>query len=70
MTVKSIGIYDLKGCSMRIPPLYEQIRMVGYLDPIVLKIDEITNALGVKVPVLEDYRQKLISDVVRGKIRI
>ena len=70
MTVKSIGTYDLKGCYMRIPPLYEQIRMVEYLDPIVLKIDEITNALGVKVPVLEDYRQKLISDVVKGKIRI
>ena len=66
MTVKSIRINDLKSYSVKIPSIQEQQRMAEYLDSIVLKIDEISNALGVKVPAMEDYSTKLISDVVKG----
>lgn len=70
MTVKSIRINDLKSYSVKIPSIQEQQRMAEYLDSIVLKIDEISNALGVKVPAMEDYSTKLISDVVKGIVRV
>jgi restriction endonuclease S subunit len=67
---KYIRINDLKSYSLRIPSVQEQHRMAEYLDSIVLIIDDISNALGVKVPAMEDYRNKLISDVVKGIVRV
>ena len=67
---KHIRINDLKSYSVKIPSIQEQQRMAEYLDSIVLKIDEISNTLGVNVPAMEDYKNKLISDVVKGIVRV
>jgi hypothetical protein len=70
ISAKHIRINDLKSYSVGIPSIQEQKRMAEYLDSIVLKIDEISSTLGVKVPALEDYGNKLISDVVKGFVRV
>ena len=66
-SLNSKSILDLK---CMIPPIDEQIRLASYLDEIVGKIDNINNFLGNTGNVFYEYRQTLIENAVRGKIKI
>lgn len=67
--VKSIDKQSLLNFKCLIPPLAEQMKISSYLDSIVNKIDETTKALRSTDNLFTEYRQTLIENVVKGKVR-
>jgi type I restriction enzyme S subunit len=60
-------IENLKTC---IPPLFEQREIVEYLYEKVKKIDLIVKNNECKISYMQEYRTRLISDVVTGKVNV
>ncbi len=70
-----VGQWDLKMNKMKeipfiIPPAEEQIAIVKYVREAVQKYDEAIAKLSEQIAVLEEYKAKLISDVVTGKVDV
>ena len=57
-------------CPIPIPPLNEQQEIVTYLDSKVAKIDQLCQAERSQIEKLKEYKQRLISDVVTGKVKV
>ena len=55
---------------MLIPPPEEQAEIVGYIANKTNKIDSMLEALRVEIERLNEYKQRLISDVVTGQINV
>jgi restriction endonuclease S subunit len=53
-----------------IPPLPEQNEIVAYLDRKVAQIDKMKAAELTQINKLKEYKQRLISDVVTGKVKV
>ncbi len=53
-----------------LPPRPEQDDIVAYLDDQCAKIDAMIGKVQSKIGLLEEYRVRLISDVVTGKVRV
>jgi type I restriction enzyme S subunit len=53
-----------------LPPLSEQHEIVSYLDVQTEKIDSSIQLEKMKIKLLKEYRQSLISEVVTGKIKV
>jgi type I restriction enzyme S subunit len=53
-----------------IPPLSEQRTIVSYLDDKTSKIDALTSKLQQEIESIKEYKQRLISDVVTGQIKV
>jgi len=53
-----------------LPPLPEQTAIVEYLDAQTAKIDAATSALRREIELLREYRERLIADVVTGKVDV
>ena len=73
--VKGVKVYSitnsiLKNTILSIPPLAEQQKIVAYLDKITAKIDIVIGKIEQEISLLGEYRTRLISDVVTGKINI
>lgn len=63
--------YDLlKNKFIPIPPLAEQKEIVDYIDPKTTEIDRLVVELTHQVEHLKEYKQRLIADVVTGKINV
>ena len=52
------------------PPLSEQRSIVSYINEKVSKIDLLTSKLQKEIEHLKEYKQRLISDVVTGQIKV
>ncbi len=52
------------------PPLPEQRSIVSYINEKVSKIDLLTSKLQKEIEHLKEYKQRLISDVVTGQIKV
>ncbi len=61
------GISDFR---ITIPPLKEQEEIVEYLNTETQTIDKTVNLEKVKIDLLKEYKQSLISEVVTGKINV
>ena len=61
--------YDLlrKNC-LPIPPIEEQQAIVDYIDTKTAKIDLMKDGIKSEIEKLKEYKQRLISDVVTGKV--
>jgi len=57
-------------CSIPVPPLKEQIKIVLYLDERCNAIENIKSNIQNEVKLLYEYRTRLISDVVTGQIDV
>ena len=57
-------------CAIPFPPLSEQRTIVSYLDRKVSQIDKMLTAEQSQIAKLKEYKQRLISDVVTGKIKV
>ncbi len=68
--IKYINLYTLSNMKFRIPTLNEQKRISHLLNNIVSKIDKITSLLGNNDNLLTQYKQALIENVIKGKIKI
>ena len=53
-----------------VPPLSEQRAIVSYLDDKTTKIDTLTSKLQQEIESIKEYKQRLISDVVTGQLKV
>jgi restriction endonuclease S subunit len=53
-----------------IPPIEEQEEIVDYIDRKTTEIDRLVVELTYQVEYLKEYKQRLIADVVTGKINV
>ena len=55
---------------MLLPPISEQRAIVAYLDKKCSKIDLLVEKLKTEIDNFKEYKQRLISDVVTGQIKV
>ena len=60
----------MKGMYFPVPPLSEQLSIVSHLDARCSKIDALIAKLHEELSSLKEYKQRLISDVVTGQIKV
>ena len=67
---KSLDLKSLQSLKCSIPPIEVQKKIVSNIDDIVSKIDKIIAYTGSTDNVFATYRQTLIENAVRGKLKI
>ena len=60
----------MKSMYMPVPPLSEQKQIVSYLDAKCAKIDKLIAHITKEIECIKEYKQRLISDVVTGQIKV
>ena len=60
----------LKSIPFALPPLPEQSAIVLYITEKTAKIDTLTSKLQQEIESIKEYKQRLISDVVTGQIKV
>lgn len=53
-----------------VPPIEEQHAIVSYITERVEKIDSLVEKLSKEIECIKEYKQRLISDVVTGQIKV
>ena len=53
-----------------LPPLPEQQEIVTYIEAKVANINQLCQAERSQIEKLKEYKQRLISDVVTGKVKV
>jgi len=69
-TVESIEHQYLANSYIPLPPLPEQTAIVEYLDAQTAKLDAAIAAARREIELLREYRERLIADVVTGKVDV
>ena len=67
---QNINYELLKKQSIPVPPLSEQQTIVAYIDKKVTEIDLLKKSEQLQIEKLKEYKQRLISDVVTGKVKV
>ena len=67
---QNINYSKLKQFSIPVPPLSEQKQIVSYLDAKCAKIDKLIANITKEIECIKEYKQRLISDVVTGQIKV
>ena len=60
----------MKGMYFPVPPLSEQHAIVSYITERTAKIDKLVENVNREIENLKEYKQRLISDVVTGQIKV
>jgi type I restriction enzyme S subunit len=60
----------LNNSTIPIPPISEQRAIVSYLNDKTAKIHALTSKLQQEIESIKEYKQRLISDVVTGQIKV
>ena len=60
----------IKGVTLPVPPLSEQADIVCYLDEITADIATVIDRAHCQINLLQEYRTRLIADVVTGKLDV
>lgn len=69
-TFLEITLEALRRVSMVLPPLAEQDAIVQYIDQATADIDDATDRAKREIELINEYRIRLITDVVTGKIDV
>lgn len=67
---QSMSYQDVANLPICIPPLSEQQAIVSYINERVAKIDTLAAKLQKEIESIKEYKQRLISDVVTGQIKV
>ncbi len=67
---QNINYAKLKQNRIPLPPLDEQRAIVSYITDKTAKIDALTGKLQQEIESIKEYKQRLISDVVTGQIKV
>lgn len=59
---------EMKNIFIPIPPIKEQQAIVDYINTKTAKIDQMKDGIKSEIEKLKEYKQRLISDVVTGKV--
>lgn len=65
-----ISTTNLFGMYYPVPPLSEQQAIVSYITSKTTKIDSLMSSMNKEIEHLKEYKQRLISDVVTGQIKV
>lgn len=60
----------MKGMYLPVPPISEQHAIVSYITERTSKIDSLIEKLNKEIECIKEYKQRLISDVVTGQIKV
>ncbi len=66
----TLSFKEMKKQILPIPPLSEQLAIVSYITDKTAKIDALTGKLLQEIESIKEYKQRLISDVVTGQIKV
>ena len=66
----TLSFAELKKQFILFPPLAEQQEIVEYIDRKTTEVDRLVVELTYQVEYLKEYKQRLIADVVTGKINV
>ena len=69
-TQPNISQEIIKSHYIPVPPLSEQRSIVSYLDAKCSKIDKLIANITKEIECIKEYKQRLISDVVTGQIKV
>ena len=67
---RTLNFSWLNNRKIPVPPLSEQLDIVSFINEKVEKIDTLTSKLQQEIESIKEYKQRLISDVVTGQIKI
>ena len=67
---QNINYSKLKQFTIPVPPIEEQKQIVSYLDAKCSKIDKLITNITKEIERIKEYKQRLISDVVTGQIKV
>ena len=67
---QNINYSKLKQFFLPVPPLHEQQEIVAYIKDRTAKIDTLSAKLQQEIERVKEYKQRLISDVVTGQIKV
>ncbi len=67
---QSMSYTDIANIYIPVPPLSEQKQIVSYLDAKTSKIDMLIANITKEIDGIKEYKQRLISDVVTGQIKV
>ena len=67
---QNINYSKLKQFSIPVPSIEEQKQIVSYLDAKCAKIDKLIVNITKEIECIKEYKQRLISDVVTGQIKV
>ena len=67
---QNLNYAEFRKLRLMFPPLPEQNKIVAYIDRKVAQIDKMKAAELAQIDKLKEYKQRLISDVVTGKVKV
>ena len=67
---QSMSYQDIANLYIPIPPIEEQRAIVAHIEEKVSKIDALAEKLQKEIESIKEYKQRLISDVVTGQIKV
>lgn len=67
---KVVKINTFSQLRIPVPPLSEQQAIVSYITERTAKIDSLVEKLNKEIECIKEYKQRLISDVVTGRIKV
>lgn len=69
-TQKNISMDDIPRVRLPLPPLPDQEQIAGFTDEALASLDELMNLALRQIDLVREYRTRLISDVVTGKLDV
>ena len=69
-TIQNVSAERYKNLSFPIPPLHEQAAIVEHVDKATVAIDSAIARARRQIELIEEYRTRLIADVVTGKLDV
>ena len=67
---QSMSYTDIANVYIPVPPLSEQKQIVSYLDAKTSQIDKLIAHITKEIECIKEYKQRLISEVVTGQIKV
>ena len=67
---QSMSYTNIANMYIPVPPISEQRAIVSYINERTEKIDTLTSKLQQEIESIKEYKQRLISDVVTGQIKV
>ncbi len=66
----TLSFKELKKQLLPVPPIEEQHAIVSYITERTVKIDSLIEKLNKEIECVKEYKQRLVSDVVTGQIKV